>query len=209
MVSRVLPAIVAAGVGVAGVALWRLCGLRRLLRRARWIVAALAAFGAATLLYASVVGLSLRQALSGAALPAVPYVLQGTFIGAFVILTMGWILPVLRAGFPRFRSRSAIPATCQALALTVCMALVFTSLPERQTRRGSGLVVLTPTERQEALERSLRTIQQRERESPRDRWDPDYVVSVVGRVPQRLFAWVRDNTFGFHITACCGARLEC
>jgi hypothetical protein len=40
----------------------------------------------------------------------------------------------------------------------------------------------------------LRAIENGERESPRDRWDPDYVVQMVGRDPQRLFEWVRDET---------------
>lgn len=44
------------------------------------------------------------------------------------------------------------------------------------------------------IDSSFRALEDAERTSPRDRWDPDYVVSMVGRDPQRLFAWVRDNT---------------
>ena len=45
-----------------------------------------------------------------------------------------------------------------------------------------------------ALNRSFRAIEDGEAQSPRDRWDPDYVVGMLDRDPQRLFAWVRDNT---------------
>ena len=45
-----------------------------------------------------------------------------------------------------------------------------------------------------ALDRSLQAIEDGERDSPRDRWDPDYVLALVGTDPERLFAWVRDST---------------
>ena len=32
------------------------------------------------------------------------------------------------------------------------------------------------------------------RDAPRDRWDPAYVVKALGRNPDTLFAWVRENT---------------
>jgi hypothetical protein len=44
------------------------------------------------------------------------------------------------------------------------------------------------------LEGSLRVIEDGLHESPRDRWDPEYVVAQVGREPRVLFEWVRDNT---------------
>ena len=44
------------------------------------------------------------------------------------------------------------------------------------------------------LEHALATIEAGESESPRDRWDPAYVVEHTGREHEALFAWVRDNT---------------
>jgi hypothetical protein len=44
------------------------------------------------------------------------------------------------------------------------------------------------------LDASLRAIQDGDSLSPRDRWDPGYVVGTVGREPERLFAWTRDST---------------
>ncbi|MGN6486861.1 MAG: hypothetical protein ACTHLT_03430 [Devosia sp.] len=41
--------------------------------------------------------------------------------------------------------------------------------------------------------RSLEAIEDGEREAPRDRWDPQYVVDTVGIEPADLYAWVRDE----------------
>jgi hypothetical protein len=53
----------------------------------------------------------------------------------------------------------------------------------------------TAEQRVQALDRSLHALEDGEREMARDTWDPDYVVSMVGRNPEALFAWVRDNTY--------------
>jgi hypothetical protein len=44
------------------------------------------------------------------------------------------------------------------------------------------------------LENGLRAIEDGVRDAPRDRWDPAYVVKALGRNPDTLFAWVRENT---------------
>lgn len=43
------------------------------------------------------------------------------------------------------------------------------------------------------VSRSLEAIEDGEREAPRDRWDPQYVVDTVGIEPADLYAWVRDE----------------
>src|SRR6266568_9483268 len=53
----------------------------------------------------------------------------------------------------------------------------------------------SPAKRLAQLDRSLRAIEDGERESPRDLWDPQYIVDHVGRDPAALFAWVHNNTF--------------
>lgn len=45
------------------------------------------------------------------------------------------------------------------------------------------------------IDSSFRAIEDGERDTPRDTWDPDYIVSAIGHDPQELFAWVRDNTY--------------
>lgn len=49
-------------------------------------------------------------------------------------------------------------------------------------------------ERLAILDNSLRAIADADRDAPRDRWDPDYVVRQVGRNPDSLAAWVREHT---------------
>ncbi len=44
------------------------------------------------------------------------------------------------------------------------------------------------------VDNAFRAIEDGDRETPRDSWDPDYVVSMLGRDPQRILAWVRDYT---------------
>jgi hypothetical protein len=60
--------------------------------------------------------------------------------------------------------------------------------PDQATRTGHDV------ERVALLEDSLKAVENGLREAPRDRWDPDYVIRTVGKDPQVLFRWVRDNT---------------
>jgi hypothetical protein len=206
--------ILAAGVLTAGLILWRVPILRSL----RWLPAILAVYGAMALADAALTGVSLRAALDGHSLfQALPQLLQGAFIGGFVILPLGWIASLVGIGMPQFRHGARGSWTVQAAALTGCMALLFSSMLE-STRpvmtpqwlkrpSANSLDLGTPVDsrdsrsradsedRMAALDKSLRAVEEGERDAPRDRWDPDYVVTTVGRDPQRLFAWVRDNTF--------------
>lgn len=52
----------------------------------------------------------------------------------------------------------------------------------------------TPEARLAMLDNSLQAIDAGLRDAPRDRWDPAYVVEVLGKDPDTLFAWVRENT---------------
>src|SRR6185295_18248095 len=45
-----------------------------------------------------------------------------------------------------------------------------------------------------AMDGSLRAIEEGERNSPRDTWDPAAVVERVGKDPEGLREWVRDHT---------------
>jgi hypothetical protein len=47
----------------------------------------------------------------------------------------------------------------------------------------------------ERLENSFRALEDGDRESPRDRWDPAYVVEQLGKEPNVLYDWVRHNTY--------------
>ena len=66
--------------------------------------------------------------------------------------------------------------------------------PSAQAADASSASVRTSEERVAMLEQSLTAIEAGLQDAPRDRWDPEYVVDVLGREPQRLFDWVRAST---------------
>jgi hypothetical protein len=195
MVTRSLPALVAIGIVVAGLVLWRF----RPARQIRWIGAAMTAYGVLAFAHAAVAGIALRGVLAGHGLFApLPYILQGAFVGAFVVLPIGWMVSLISAGIPRFHEGSPRRAFYQAVALTVCVGLVLTSLPDEGSSSRARSVASSSQStaaRLTSLENNFRAIEDGERASPRDHWDPDYVVQMAGRDPQGLFEWVRDNTF--------------
>ncbi|HJR62373.1 MAG TPA: hypothetical protein VJ803_01630 [Gemmatimonadaceae bacterium] len=100
---------------------------------------------------------------------------------------------------PLDRRRASVLVIAGTLA--AALALVLAARPER----GDPQVSLTTTTgasaargpravRLATLDNSLRAIEEADSATPRDRWDPSYVVGTVGRAPDRLFAWVRDST---------------
>src|ERR1051325_8182690 len=74
-------------------------------------------------------------------------------------------------------------------------AIALAAMVWRQAASHRAAPSRTAEQRVQALDRSLHALEDGEREMARDTWDPDYVVSMVGRNPQALFAWVRDNTY--------------
>jgi len=192
LLMRILTAFVAVGVIVAGVVLWRVARHTR----ARWIVVTATAYGAAALLHAVLTGLPVRDALAGHGLfQGLPRLLQGAFVGGFVILPLGWIVAIVRAGIPRFRDGSPRRTTYRAVALTTCVGIVIVSLPragDTTSAVSSAQSIAAPFE---SLDKSLRAIADGERESAKDRWDLDFVVGQIGRDSHMIVEWVRDNTF--------------
>ena len=190
MIARALASIVALGIVLAGTILWRISSDRRV----RAVIAVLAGYGVAAFAYAAAVGIGLADTLAGRGLFApLPYALQGAFVGAFIVLPIAWAVSLVGAGVPRFRKVSHRRALHQAVALSTCLALVSTSVP--YGARGADRSRQTTSARLALLDTSLGAFEAQERNSPRDRWDPDDVVHNVGRDPQRLFAWVRNNTY--------------
>ena len=43
------------------------------------------------------------------------------------------------------------------------------------------------------LKTSMTAIEDSDRDAPRDKWDPAYVVQTVGIEPEKLFAWVASR----------------
>src|SRR4030081_519128 len=97
---RILTGVMAVGVVLAGAVGWRI----RPIRRARWIIAGLTAYGATAFVHAALMGVRLRSVFSGDGLfQPLPYVLQGAIIGGLVLLPLGWIASMVRAGVPGLR----------------------------------------------------------------------------------------------------------
>ena len=94
--------------------------------------------------------------------------MRGRLIALAVLLVLACGVGVWLLGA---RSRSSRPGASQA--------------PEGAT---------SPDARLAMLENSLQAIEDGVRDAPRDRWDPAYVVQRVGRDPDSLAAWVRENT---------------
>lgn len=85
--------------------------------------------------------------------------------------------------------RSTVAAIIVAALLIASGAFAVTRL--RQWQNGAPR---NPADRVAMLDNSLRAFEDAEKEAPRDRWDPDYIVAQLGKDPQTLFDWVRTNT---------------
>lgn len=87
------------------------------------------------------------------------------------------------------------------IVVALCIGLAGAAVAVRMLVRSSAghqnaaSVAATPDQRRDLLRQSLQAIEDGLRESPRDRWDADYVVTAIGRDPQELAAWVRTSTY--------------
>src|ERR1700733_4660174 len=144
--------IAALAVMMAGVVLWRFVANRPI----RWFVAILTIYAVGSFLYAALTGASIRQALAGhGLLQALPYMFQGVFIGAFVLLPIAWIVSVIQLGIPRLRKGSAIPIWFQLVTLTTCIALLVVSLETTGSGGEPGTKRLNTEARLSLLDKDL------------------------------------------------------
>ena len=205
--STLLSLFVAAAVTLAAVVVWR---FRAVPRAVRTGVVLLAAYGLIAFVYGAIAGVPFSDLFSGDSVwQGLPSVLQGAFVSGVIVLPLALLTSVVRAGIPRFREGSPRYTLYQIVALATSLAIVLAALPVASQWRndpqvstaavGFTLPVTTPivpsAALSDALENSLRAVEDGERESPRDRWDPAYVVEQVGKDPQQLFDWVASNTF--------------
>jgi hypothetical protein len=78
--------------------------------------------------------------------------------------------------------------------VAVCVAVLLVIAPRLRRQGAVGGYHRASAARVVEIDNSLRALADADREAPRDRWDPDYIVSTIGRDPRLLFEWVRDNT---------------
>lgn len=100
------------------------------------------------------------------------------------------------AALTLWRSRKVprVASVTGGAALLSAMLALFLST---QSSAGSASVTgppRTPAERVALLDNSLRAIEDGDRDAPRDRWDPDYVVNQTGNNPDSIVKWVKENT---------------
>jgi hypothetical protein len=85
------------------------------------------------------------------------------------------------------------------LILVILMVFVWCRVPQGLAKDAaatgnSATAKVTPTEMADALEKRVKLYAAVDRDMPRDTFDPEFVVRQVGKDPEALFAWVRDNT---------------
>ncbi len=212
--ARVLAACAAAGVALAGFAIAR---SGRLPLAARIVAAALAAYGAVAFAVGALEGATLPAMFSGHSLwQRLPAVLQGAFVGAFIVLPIGLVWAIATAGLRRPPETSWRADLWKIAALVTSFAIVLAGTP---LRPGGGSAVTsagnaappetfaalagidpnappaTPEAINTALANSLRAVADGDQQISRDRWDPAYVASHLGFNTDREFAWVQQNTF--------------
>jgi hypothetical protein len=205
--STLLEWVTAGGIGLAGLTLARAGSIPVVVRVA---IAPVAGYGVIAFARAAAAGTSLPALLNGESVwQRLPFMLQGAMLGGLVLLPLALVGSIARAGLRRPNSGSLRGAIRECVALATSFAIVLAAAPlPAGSRRGmlasqlagyvanpTGGASRDPTTLNGALENSLRAIEDGERESARDRWDPAYVVDRIGRDPERLFAWVRTNTF--------------
>lgn len=195
--SALLTLAAAAGVTIG---ILVVCGATRIPLGVRAVVALVGAYAVIAFLSGLAAGVPLSALLSGESFwRRLPVLLQGAVVGALFVLPAGLAITAVRLGTRHPRPGSAERALYQAVALATTLAVVVAALPQRsngESAQAASTAGGDDTARRLAiLDNSLRAIEDGDRESPRDRWDPAYIVERVGKDPQALSAWVRDNTF--------------
>jgi hypothetical protein len=215
--SRVLSLFTAVVILLAGISVVRLSWLPRW---AKIVAGLLAAYGLAAFVTGMVTGAEFAALLHGDSLwTRLPSWLQGAFLGALVVVPAGLLLHaahMLKAAPSVSRAwdiRQGI-----AMAMSVLMAAsVFNGTgaigpqpsaaeivqPVAKSYQELGEALAgpkpttppTPDQVADKLEKLFPQLEQAERQIPRDTFDMQAVIDKVGKDPQKLFEWVRDNTY--------------
>ena len=215
--SRVLSLFTTVVIGLAGVSLVRLSWLPRWAKVAAGL---LAAYGLAAFVVGMVNGAEFAALLHGDSLwTRLPAWLQGAFLGALVVVPAGLLLHAahmfkvapgasrawdLRQGIAMamsvliavsaFTGTGAIGPQPSAAEIVQPAANSFQELGEAMAGP-KPKTPPTPDQVADKLEKLFPMIEQEERQIPRDTFDMQAVMDKVGKDPQKLFEWVRDNTY--------------
>ena len=194
--STLLSLAVASGVGAGAFVLVRSA---RIPRSVAAVITLVAAYGVMSILYGVAAGVNFTSLLSGHSFwRRLPFLLQGAAVGGLILVPVALVAAVIRLGTRHPRPGSTEHALYQAIALATTFAIALAAWPHRAMGANSNsrlALSADPARRVTLLHNSLRAIEDGDRELPRDRWDPDYVVATVGRNPQTLADWVRRYTY--------------
>jgi hypothetical protein len=204
-------AILAAAVGVsvllAGYVL--VDGARRLPARARAVVratvAALALYAAASFVLGIVARTSFFDLFHGAAAwQRMPRWAQGPSVGALFLVPLALLAQVFRAVDYRRRGKRAMLAW-QALVLVGMLAVALSAIVAHPGLPAGGTAIetvsvepLSPADMAQLagqMNPLFDQLEARDRALPRELFDPSAVLQKVGRAPEALFHYVRDQTY--------------
>jgi hypothetical protein len=209
----VLAVLAAAGVALAGVALVQ---ADRLPLAARIGAGVIAAYGVGAFVLGAIDRTPLAALLAGQSLwQQLPFVLQGAFVGAFVVLPIGLAWTIVQAGLRRPPNTSRLASLWRIVALATSLAMVLAGLPLGSGDGGAAAPSLpaqaetlaaaagidpnapppTPEAINTALANSLRAVADGDRDMPQDHWDVGYVARHLGSDTAREFRWVQQHTF--------------
>ena len=215
--SRVLSLFTAVVIVLAGLSLVRLSWLPRW---AKIVAGLLAAYGLAAFVTGIVTGAEYAALLHGDSLwTRLPARLQGAFVGALVVVPAGLLLRaahMLKAAPGVSRAWDLRQGLAMAMSLLMAVS-AFTSSgaigpepsaaeivqPVTKSYQELGEAMagpkpttpLTPDQTADKLGKLFPQLEQAERQIPRDTFDLQAVIDKVGKDPQKLFEWVRDNTY--------------
>lgn len=215
--SRVLSLLTAAVIALAGASLVRLSWLPRW---AKAVITLLTAYGLAAFLKGIISGTEFAALLRGESLwTRLPFWLQGAFVGAFIVVPAGLLLHVAHM----IRSAAGVSRSWevrQVIAMATSVAMVISGVTNSAyggPQPSAAEIVqpvaksyqelsealagpkpkapLTPDQVADRLDKLFPMLEKAEREIPRDTFDLQAVIDKVGKDPEKLFAWVRDNTY--------------
>lgn len=215
--SRVLSLLTAVVIALAGVSLARRSWPKPWVK---WVIGALTAYSLVALGKGIIYATSFPELFHGESFWSwLPRWLQGAFIGALVIVPVEVIARagrMLKAapGGPRTWELRQLIAMAMSVVLVISgattsayggpqpsAAQIVQPLANSYQELSEALAgpkpkaPLTPEQVADKLEKLFPMLEKAEREIPRDTFDMQAVINKVGKDPQKLFEWVRDNTY--------------
>lgn len=184
----------------------------------RWTIGAVVAYGVTAFLWAIFDGTLYPQLFHGKSFwSLLPWWLQGAIIGQFVVIPAA-LLVLAKEGLQRIRLAQVKIWGTKTLVLLLCFNLAFAgfmtpntagvSAPQMTQSLNQSMqellaamagvpegTQLSAEQVVNRLEKQFDMLKEAEREIPRDTFDVQAIVDEVGSDPEKLFAWVRDETF--------------